>query len=141
MVFLTGARQVGKTWLSQKVSPAYFNWDTPEVKKAYLKDPYFYRSENKIVVFDESHRRKDWKKILKGYYDSPSRQENFIITGSGRFDQYQRGGDSLQGRYDSYKLWPFSYDEISKGEAHLAQLSKPRDWCDLFLRRSIKKHL
>jgi predicted AAA+ superfamily ATPase len=80
------------------------------------------------VVFDEIHRRKDWKKILKGYYDSPSRQENFIITGSGRFDQYQRGGDSLQGRYDSFKLWPFAFDEIAGKSKKKKVLTKPREW-------------
>ncbi|MBI2603829.1 MAG: ATP-binding protein [Deltaproteobacteria bacterium] len=127
MVFLTGARQVGKTWLTtQLTGAAYFNWDTVEVKKSYVKEPYFFRSEHKMVVFDEIHKRKDWKKILKGYYDSSTRQENFIVTGSGRFDQYQRGGDSLQGRYNSFKLWPFSFDETSSLGSNI--LAAPRDW-------------
>lgn len=102
MVFLTGARQVGKTYLTRQLEASYFNWDTPEVRKAFLADPYFFRSDRELVIFDEIHKRRDWKKILKGYYDSPSRTQNFVVTGSGRMDQYQRSGDSLQGRYLSF---------------------------------------
>lgn len=63
---------------------------------------------------------------MKGAYDSPDRKENFIVTGSGRFDQYQRGGDSLQGRYDSFFLWPFAYDELHPPPQHT--LAAPRDF-------------
>lgn len=127
MVFLTGARQVGKTHLTRQLDAAYYNWDTPEVRKAYLADPYFFRSDSKLVVFDEIHKRRDWKKLLKGYYDSPARTQNFVVTGSGRMDQYQRGGDSLQGRCLSFQLWPFSYDEIFAPRSD-APTGKPRDW-------------
>lgn len=130
MVLLTGARQVGKTFLAKALTTAYYNWDTPEVRRARAKDPYFFRTPAKIVVFDEIHKRRDWKKILKGYYDSPSRQENFIVTGSGRMDQYQRSGDSLQGRYNAYQLWPLSPDELHATGAQRARLTpaSPRDW-------------
>ncbi len=115
MTFITGPRQAGKTFLVKNFSDRYFNWDTSEVKKAFLKDPYFFRDDsekNRIVIFDEIHKKRNWKILMKGYYDSPSRNEDFIVTGSGRFDQYVKGGDSLQGRYFSYKLWPITYDEI-----------------------------
>lgn len=128
MVFITGPRQVGKTHLIKALPQSrYFNWDTVEVKKAYLKDPYFFRSQQPLVCFDEIHKRRDWKKLVKGYYDSPDRRENFIITGSGRFDQLQRGGDSLQGRSLSYQLYPVTYDEFVRGNKHRKILS-PRDW-------------
>jgi predicted AAA+ superfamily ATPase len=114
MIFLTGPRQVGKTVLARRWSNAYFNWDTPEVKRARIANPFFFRTpEAPWVVFDEIHKRRDWKKILKGLYDSPDRRENFIVTGSGRFEQYQRGGDSVQGRYDLFQLWPLTVDEIA----------------------------
>lgn len=128
MVFITGPRQAGKTFLARGFADAYFNWDTIEVKKAFLKNPYFFRSNAKTVCFDEIHKRRDWKKLLKGYYDSPERRENFVVTGSGRFDHYRKGGDSLQGRYFSYQLHPLAYDEIYYGQKKAPVLSRPRDF-------------
>jgi predicted AAA+ superfamily ATPase len=130
MLFITGPRQVGKTFVVKSKSNLYFNWDTTEVKKSYLKDPYFFKTlytPNSIVIFDEIHKRKDWKKILKGYFDSPQKSEMFIITGPGRFDTFRKGGDSLQGRYDLYHLMPLVFDEVR--DQHLNKYpSLPRDF-------------
>ena len=112
MLFVAGPRQVGKTYMTRQTKFPYFNWDTSEVKKAYLRDPYFFRNQSSWVIFDEIHKRRDWKKLLKGYFDSELRHENFIITGSGRFNLSQKGGDSLQGRYDLYHLFPLLYREF-----------------------------
>lgn len=130
MIIISGARQVGKTFLVRELPASYFNFDTVEVRKAWAKDPYFFRGDSPLVIFDEIHKRKDWKKILKGYYDSPDRNENFIVTGSGKLSQFQRGGDSLQGRYNSYQLWPLTYDEILKGFENTIVFTpaRPRDW-------------
>ncbi len=127
MIFITGPRQVGKTHWARHLTPRYFNWDTSEVKKAFIKDPYFFRDlaqENPLVTFDEIHKKRDWKKLLKGYYDSPARKENFIVTGSGRFDHYRKGSDSLQGRYFLYQMWPIIFDELSSRK----KPSPPRDF-------------
>ncbi len=127
MIWITGPRQVGKTFLVRQNIEAYFNWDTVEVRKAFAKDPYFFREyPHKWIVFDEIHKRKDWKKLLKGYYDSPARQENFIVTGSGRLDTFLRGGDSLQGRYDLFSLWPLMFDEIQSAPKTLVRA--PREF-------------
>jgi predicted AAA+ superfamily ATPase len=112
MVFITGPRQAGKTTEVRQVSSHYYNWDTKETKLSYLKDPYFFRHEADWIIFDEIHKRKrDWKKMMKGFYDSPTRNENFIVTGSGRFNIFQKGGDSLQGRYELYHLYPVTLGE------------------------------
>jgi len=48
---------------------------------------------------------------------------DLLVTGSGRLDVYQQGGDSLLGRYHQYRLHPLSVKEIidpegsSQGEA------------------------
>ncbi len=111
MVFLTGPRQIGKTFYSKSLKIPYYNWDTAEVKNSHLKDPYFFRQSKGWLVFDEIHKRSDWKKILKGYYDSPTREENILLTGSGRFNLFQKGGDSLQGRYELFHMMPITFDE------------------------------
>jgi len=114
MLFLSGPRQVGKTHLVRQLfGGGYYNWDTIETRKAFAADPYFFRSAEKLIVFDEIHKRRDWKKLLKGWYDSPLRKENFIVTGSGRLDLFQKGGDSLQGRTSGWHLWPLVLDELT----------------------------
>jgi len=72
---VTGPRQVGKTSLAREWTFTYFNWDTAEVKRAFLEEPYFFHEATGWITFDEVHKRRDWKKILKGAYDSPDRRK------------------------------------------------------------------
>jgi predicted AAA+ superfamily ATPase len=51
---------------------------------------------------------------LKGAFDTYKEKFRFAITGSGRLDLFQRGGESLAGRYDPYFLFPFSPGELEK---------------------------
>lgn len=92
--------------------PAYLNWDFIDNKikimKGELPSP-----EYKLVVFDEIHKYKDWRNLLKGLFDKYKNKRNFLITGSARLDFYRRGGDSLQGRYHYYRLHPFSIKELN----------------------------
>ena len=38
----------------------------------------------------------------------------FLILGSGRLNTFQKGGDSLAGRYFLFNLWPITLAELSK---------------------------
>lgn len=119
MVFLGGPRQVGKTTLAlhllgdaDESHPAYHNWDVPAVKQALLKGEL--PSQQPLIVFDEIHKYKGWRRLVKGYYDQYKLGRRFLITGSARLDYYRRGGDSLQGRYHYYHLHPFTLSELAK---------------------------
>lgn len=123
MVFLSGPRQTGKTTLAESIGKAfanrvYFNWDFPESKALLTREPTFFEQVKRtdasipLVVFDELHKYKDWKNYLKGIYDKFHRDYRFLVSGSGRLDIHQRGGDSLAGRYDSFHLWPFTLPEL-----------------------------
>jgi predicted AAA+ superfamily ATPase len=68
-------------------------------------------------VFDELHKYRRWKSWLKGIWDIANHQQTFLVTGSAKMDIYQKGGDSLVGRYHYWRLHPFSLDE------HPAKLS------------------
>lgn len=127
MIFLFGPRQVGKTtfaknWLKDSgSSELYFNWDDPYVKREYLRNPHFLKTyiakSNKdipFIVFDEIHKHKNWKNILKGLYDIHNEETQFIITGSARLDYFRSSGDSLAGRYFSYKMLPLGLAEASQ---------------------------
>ena len=125
MVFLSGPRQVGKTTLSKFIARSYpnkyyFNWDIISNKKLLVKDPAFFQHINRvdstkpIVILDEIHKYRQWKNYLKGIYDEFKNEYVFLISGSGRLDTYQKGGDSLAGRYFKLRLFPFTIAELSR---------------------------
>lgn len=131
MVFLTGPRQAGKTTLAQIISRffannLYFNWDIPEHRTRLFENPSFFESVERkdastpLIVFDEIHKYKDWKNYLKGIYDQFHDRYQFLVSGSGRLDIYQKGGDSLAGRYFLFHLWPFTIAELGKRNITMA---------------------
>jgi len=116
MVFVGGPRQVGKTTLclaflkeARASSEAYLNWDDLESRKI-LKAGHL--PSQKVLLFDEIHKFKDWRNLIKGFYDKQKSQHQFLVTGSARLDIYRRGGDSLLGRYRYLNLHPLSVPEL-----------------------------
>ncbi len=125
MIFLVGPRQVGKTTLTGIISRSfvnslYFNWDIPQNKARLMENPTFFQEIKRrdpstpLIIFDEIHKYKDWKNYLKGVYDQFHDEYQFLVSGSGRLDIYQKGGDSLAGRYFLFHLWPFTIAELEK---------------------------
>ncbi len=130
MVFLVGPRQAGKTTLAQIISRSfknslYFNWDIAEHRTRFFENPDFFEAVERkdpskpLIVFDEIHKYGDWKNYLKGVYDRHRDGFLFLVSGSGRLDLYQRGGDSLAGRYFLFHLWPFSISELAGGNREI----------------------
>jgi predicted AAA+ superfamily ATPase len=118
MVFVGGARQVGKTTLAlsllpegEEAHPAYLSWDDPAARKLLLQGGL--PADHPLVILDEVHKYKGWRSLVKGLYDKNRSRRQFLITGSARLDHYRRGGDSLQGRYHYHRLHPFSLFELS----------------------------
>lgn len=125
MVFIAGPRQAGKTTFTQLLAETftntlYFNWDILEDKRRLLENPVFYEELHRkddsrpLVIFDELHKYSDWKNYLKSVYDRDKGAYSFIVSGSGRLDMYQKGGDSLAGRYFLFYLWPFTLAELAE---------------------------
>ncbi len=132
MVFLVGPRQVGKTTLAKIISNnftnnLYWNWDIPTDRARLMENPLFFheveRKDTSIpfIVFDEIHKYKDWKNYLKGVYDGYRSFCRFLVTGSGRLDVYQKGGDSLAGRYLLFHLFPFTIAELAERRLSLEE--------------------
>lgn len=127
MVFLGGARQVGKTTLAQGLitnyhdgHPAYLNWDS-ELDRKKIKQREWPRTE-RLIVLDEIHKLKTWRNLVKGFYDTLKNSHTFLITGSARLDHLRKGGDSLLGRYHYYRLHPYSLSELGYGQDTLSTL-------------------
>jgi len=125
MIFLVGPRQAGKTTLAHLISNSfpnhlYFNWDIADQRLIFLKNPRFFEAMERrdvstpLVVFDEIHKYKEWKNYLKGVYDQFHEHYRFLVSGSGRLDLYQKGGDSLAGRYFLFHLWPLTISELGR---------------------------
>jgi predicted AAA+ superfamily ATPase len=116
MIFLGGARQVGKTTLARTLVTQdfphwhYYNWDNSSDRKV-LKD-YILPGEDSLIILDEIHKYRTWKSFIKGIYDSYKNKYSILVTGSARLNIYRKGGDSLQGRYHYYTLHPFSLAEV-----------------------------
>lgn len=112
MVFVAGPRQVGKTTLALSLSggeDAYLNWDVPEHRDRILAREL---PPGDLWIFDEIHRYRQWRALLKGLYDGRPEDQRILITGSARLDYYRFGGDSLQGRYHLLRLHPLSVAEL-----------------------------
>lgn len=125
MAFVSGPRQCGKTTLAKKMmstfdESSYQNWDESTFRRLWTKSPNdvqkaFHLADTKkthLLVLDEIHKSKSWKQKLKGVYDELGELLNIIVTGSARLNVYNKGGDSLMGRYLHFRLHPFSAGEI-----------------------------
>lgn len=124
MILLSGPRQSGKTTLGKMIAGGfanslYFNWDAPHNKAQLIENPYFFEEIPRrdgslpLVLLDEIHKYRRWKNYLKGVYDTFHESYLFLVMGSGRMDIYQRGGDSLAGRYFQFRLWPLTLAELA----------------------------
>lgn len=136
MAFVSGPRQVGKTTLTRQLGKyfntvVYHNWDQDSVAKAWAKDPemllsafdFIKNSKKNLLILDEIHKSKNWKRKIKGLFDSHENELNIIVTGSARLNIYKKGGDSLLGRYLNFRLHPFTLGELLTDEVKNPSLS------------------
>jgi len=124
--FVSGPRQVGKTTLARSLlgpQGAYYNWDVDAHRRQIVRRGTDFWLDHATpgartrLVLDEIHKFPRFKRLLKGLYDEHGQDLEVIVTGSGRLDLYQRGGDSLFGRYALHRLHPFSVGELMGGGA------------------------
>jgi uncharacterized protein len=135
MIFLAGPRQSGKTTLAKMIAGTftnslYWNWDIADHREQLLQHKAFFThmirkdASAPLIIFDEIHKYKDWKNYLKGVYDQFNEEFKFLVSGSGRLDIYQKGGDSLAGRYYLFHLFPFTLSELSGSKRAFADFIK-----------------
>ena len=119
MVFVGGPRQSGKTTMAKRlcheagfeVKKHYLNWDAAEDRENIIIERF--PTEAGYLILDEIHKYSRWRQVVKGLYDKRGDELNILVTGSARLDYYRRGGDSLQGRYHFFRLFPLTYAELA----------------------------
>jgi len=120
IVLLSGPRQCGKTTVSKQLYKEfdYLNFDAAEDRLA-IKDKSWDRDKT-LIIFDELHKMRDWKRWIKGVYDKEGIKPHLIVTGSAKLDTYRKVGDSLAGRYFPFRLYPFDLKEVAHYDPNLS---------------------
>lgn len=141
MIFFMGPRQVGKTTLVKDFGKEYknfkyLNWDNQDHRYIILQGPkavaafcdidILKKNREIIIVFDEIQKYENWKGFLKGFFDTYGNFFKIIVTGSARLDIFQRGADSLMGRYFPYFVHPISVGEILRQKVREKEIASPK---------------
>jgi len=128
MRFIIGPRQTGKTTAAkeflkeQDCLNLYYNWDQRKIRDRYLADSHFFTREiynvepakgKRWLCMDEIHKYPKWKNVLKDFFDSFGDENGFVVTGSARLDMMRKSGDSLAGRYFTFRLNPITLRELT----------------------------
>jgi predicted AAA+ superfamily ATPase len=124
VVFLNGARQVGKTTLAQQlinagVLRAYYTLDTLETLQAAQTDPQGFVDNLPLgAVVDEVQRAPELLLPLKRRIDAERQAGMFLLTGSANPLTLPRMADALVGRMATLTLYPFSQGELEGTQPH-----------------------
>lgn len=127
IVFVAGARQVGKTTLIRKItSPGggramrELSLDDRATREAANADPEgFVAGLGGPAFIDEIHRAPDLLLALKKAVDEDSVPGRFLITGSANVLASKKILDALPGRIDRFTLWPLAQAEIERGRVNV----------------------
>jgi len=116
-IVLTGARQVGKTALVQRVFPdaQYISLDIPSVAAQAENNPEsFLRSYEKPFAIDEVQYAPSLFRHLKTAIDQDKKPGRFILTGSQNFLLMEKISESLAGRCGVLNMLNLSATEVKE---------------------------
>ena len=120
VVLIHGPRQSGKTTLARRVGErrrySYFNLDDDVVRAAAEADPVGFVVELPArAILDEVQRVPSLFTALKVAVDRDRAPGRFVLTGSANVLLVPKLADSLAGRMEIIRLFPFAQCEIEGG--------------------------
>ncbi len=123
VVLLTGARQTGKTTLVRELAQdgkyTYVTFDDLRFLSAARSDPIgFLAGLSKPVILDEIQRVPDLFLAIKHDVDQNRLPGRYLLTGSANPLLIPKVADSLAGRMEILRLYPFSQGELMHMQEH-----------------------
>ena len=118
VVFVAGARQVGKSTLAREIArtgrPAEeFSLDVQATRETALADPEgFIAGLSGPAFIDEIQRAPDLLLAIKDAIDRDLTPGRFLLTGSANVLTARKVKDALTGRMETIPLWPLAQSEI-----------------------------
>ncbi len=125
IVFVMGARQVGKSTLTREIADgrgitSTFTLDDRTTREAAIADPAgFVARLSHPVLIDEVQRAPDLLLAIKQDVDDhPAEAGRYLLTGSANVVTSRKVKDALTGRMEIVRLWPLSQSEIEGGNTN-----------------------
>lgn len=118
-VFVTGARQAGKTSILNHLFPdySYVTLDDPAQAAEAVNAPQDFIDSLKCpVIIDEAQYAPNLFRHIKLAVDKSKQKGQFFITGSQSFPLMQNLSESLAGRCGIVNLQPLSAHELDRGK-------------------------
>lgn len=115
-ILLTGARQVGKSTLLQKVFAdyAYMTLDDPMLRQQAQMEPYLFVNTCQLpTILDEVQYAPEIFSLLKMVIDQKKTNGIFLLSGSQAFELMKNVQETLAGRIAILKLGGLSLREIN----------------------------
>lgn len=142
MILLAGPRQVGKTTFGkmclskERYNQIYLNWDDkskqkiiigglPKILESLESHKLSAQDKLKVIYFDELHKYKKWKLLLRGYQSNLESDCRIVVTGSARMEVLKKGGESLKGLCFLYHVFPISVAELIRNNPNLLYTNEP----------------
>jgi len=124
VVFVAGARQVGKSTLAQGIAQSShpadeFSLDVRATRETALADPEGFIAGMRGPAFiDEVQRAPDLLLAIKRAVDRDATPGRFLLTGSANLLTAHKVKDALTGRMETVRLWPLAQSEIQGGTSN-----------------------
>ncbi len=151
---ILGPRQVGKTFLSKKISTDhYFDLENPRDLAAFDQPQLLLEKLTGTIVIDEVQRRPELFSLLRVLVDNFSKQK-YLILGSASGTLLRQSSESLAGRIGYYYLSGFNLKDVGKAKMEklwirggfprsflASNLSASQEWLDNYLTTFLEKDI
>ncbi|MBW1891588.1 MAG: ATP-binding protein [Deltaproteobacteria bacterium] len=115
VVAIVGPRQSGKTTLARHMFPrhTYLSMENLDIRHMAQDDPRGFLDDNGInLILDEIQRVPSLFSYLQERVDLDDSPSSYVLTGSQQFLLMENITQSLAGRIITFRLYPFSFNEL-----------------------------